>query len=289
MNTLEYVLDPALRGVFLPAFVAGLGLVVCTALLSPLVVLRRLAFVGQGVSHAALGGIGLAVLAGLSFSGTGLGSVGFYGVVLAFCVGASLLIARMSARREGGRSEEAATSIGIVLVAAMAVGVIALQLAHARGVRNLPAWESVLFGSIVSVGWVDAAVAWGLAFVVAGVLWWGRRSVVFWAFDEPAAAAFGVRGGLVRDVLFVLLAVTIVVAMKLVGVVLATALLVAPAAAALRLSARLGPVVVLSAAVSFVSLVGGLVLSIEMDLPPGACVVAGLVVAYGVARGVGRV
>src|SRR5262249_11061818 len=135
------------------------------------------------------------------------------------------------------------------------------------------AWESFLFGSIMNVETVEAVGAWGLAAVTLVTLWIGRRAMLFWAFDEPGAEAFGVRGSMWGLVLLVLLARATAAAMKLAGVVLVTAMLVLPGAIALRTSTRLWPVFGLSVAAAIVGLVGGIVMSFESDWPPGPCIV----------------
>jgi ABC-type Mn2+/Zn2+ transport system permease subunit len=164
------------------------------------------------------------------------------------------------------------------------MGAILIQIAMHQGARQMRGWESILFGDLFSVGHIDAILAWGVAGIVVGSIWATRRRMLFWAFDEAAAPAFGVPAAAMKYLLITLLAVAIVTAMKLAGVVLATALLVLPGAVALRLSDRYHRVVLLAAGAALVGVMGGLVLSFESDLPPGACIVAVLVVLFGAAR-----
>jgi len=104
-----------------------------------------------------------------------------------------------------------------------------------------------------------------------------RRPMLFWAFDESGAEAFGVPGARMRLALMILLTLSIVVSMRLAGVVLTTAILVLPAAAALRLSDRLVAVFTLSVALALLGVFGGLIVSFEAGLPAGACIVAALI------------
>jgi zinc transport system permease protein len=283
VNTIEYLSDPALRQIYLPGILTGLGIAVMCAMLSPLVVLKRLSFVGQGISHAAFGGIGVAALAAVWFGAAApalnLPQVQF-ALVLAFCLLSALLIGFLTDRG----SRQADTAIGIVLVGSMALGAILIQLAMERGLRQNRGWESILFGDVFSVGPADARLAWIVAVSIVLILWALRRRMLFWAFDEAAAPAFGVPAAAMKYVLITLLAVAIVTAMKLAGVVLATALLVLPAAAALRLSDRFATVVAISAAAALVGVIAGLTLSFEANLPPGACIVAVLVGVFAAAR-----
>lgn len=284
--------------------VTGLAIAMVCSVLSPVVVLRRLSFVGQGISHAAFGGIGVAALLVTLGAGTvrlwSASPVGQFAVVLLFCMACAVLIAWLTDRG----AAQADTAIGIVLVGSMTIGAILIQ--RASEIQATPAWrasaaawreanpgagltiqgwESILFGSIVAVDWRDAAIAGAVAAGILAVLWWSRRPMLFWAFDEPAAPAFGVRAAAMKYLLVVLLTLAIVTAMRLAGVVLATALLVLPGAAALRVSDRLGRVMLLSVGAGLLGVLGGLVLAFEADtMPPGACIVAVLVLVFGVAR-----
>ena len=266
-------------GLYGPGLLAGLAVVVMCGLLSVLVVVKRLGFVGQGVSHSAFGGIGVAaMLAAIGLMPAGeAGQAVQLGIVVLFCLGAAVGMGAVSSRREV--SED--TAIGLFLVGSMALGAVLVQVARGIAERGgaggggggVASWESILFGSILGAGRSDAWIAWGVALAVAGVLWWVRRPLAFWAFDEEASRAFGVRAGAMKFVLMMMLALAVVVAMKLAGVVLATALLVLPGATALRLSDRMKPVVLLSVACGVLGLLLGLGLSIEMDWQPGPSVV----------------
>jgi len=281
VNTWRYLTDPSLAGLYWPGIAAALALVLMCALLSVVVVLKRLAFIGQGISHAAFGGVGIAAIAGLAATGAApapMHGVPQFLIVLGFCVGAALLIGFLTDRG----AARADTVIGIVLVASMAIGAILI----ARSRNNL-SWESFLFGSLLSVNRADAVMGWALAALTLAGLWLMRRSLIFWAFDEPAAVAFGVRAAPVKMLLMLLLAGATVTAMKLAGVVLATALLVMPGAIALRLSVRLASVLLLSVAAAAAAILGGIVVSFEFDLPTGACIVCVMTVLYALAAGVG--
>src|SRR5205814_526571 len=111
-----------------------------------------------------------------------------------------------------------------------------------------------------------------------------RRPLIFWAFDEAAAPAFGVHAPRMKFLLIVLLTLAIVTTMKLAGVILATAVLVLPGNAALNLSDRMGTVLGLSVATGLVGVVAGLMLCFQTDLPPGPCIVTVLVLIFAAAR-----
>lgn len=292
-RTIEYLTDPMLRGVYLPGVATAFAVSIMCSLLSPLVVLKRLSFVGQGVSHAAFGGVGVAMVLSVIVAGFGggvsemlAGDLGMMVVVAAFCIASALIIAWLTDRSE----MRADTAIGIVLVASMAIGFLLLQQAGewrlARRLPPAPSLESVLFGSIFEVSTAAAALAWIISGGVAFTCWAVRRRLVFWAFDEASAEAFGVRTGRIKVLVMVLLALAIVMTMKLAGLILATALLVLPGAAAVHLSRRGGGVIAWSVGLCLISMVVGLVLAFELNLQPGPSVVVVLTVIFAAARGV---
>ena len=268
---------------FPEAIGAALAIALLCGALSALVVLRRLAFIGQGVSHAAFGAAGLAAALGLA--GAGAGAPAYYLVVGGFCVATALGIARVGRRRGAERGLPEDTVIGLFLVGSMAAGALLLRWAatNAPPGQPLPGVEAWLFGSILSVGRSDALVAWGVTLCVLAALWWWRRAILFWAFDEEGAAAFGVETDRVRALVLVLLAVAIVVSMRLAGVLLATALLVLPGATALRLGDRLGVVLALSVGAALAGMLGGLGLAFAADWPPGPSVVVAQIALFAAA------
>ena len=273
VRTLEYLTH--YPGLYAPAVVAGLAIAVMGGAASVLVVVRRLAMVGQGVSHAAFGAVGIAAALGLGGAGA-VGTVGQTAIVGVFCIAAALGMAWLSDRKGARFGLREDTVIAVFLVASMALGAVLLRWAAERGggsgsVRSVESW---LFGSIFEVGRADAVAACLVAAAVVGVLWVARRRLIFWVFDEGAAEAFGVDVVRTRAILLVVLAVAIVVAMKLAGVLLATSLLVLPGATALRLTDRLWTAQAISVCAGVVGVAGGLVLSFETDWLPGPSIVA---------------
>jgi len=214
------------------------------------------------VSHAAFGGIGVAAVLGLfSVGSMGGGTpLAALAVVGAFCIASALIIGALSQR--SGVSED--TAIGVLLVASMALGFLLLQVHRARPGSAPISVESVLFGDVATTGPSQAIAAWVVLGASVACMVLARRPLLFWAFDEPMAETLGVRVLLVKAMLMVLLAVSIVVTMQLAGVILATAMLVLPGAAALQLSKRLARVVVLSLVLSLGGVIAGLVLSFEV-------------------------
>lgn len=285
---------------FVPPLLAGMALVGACALLSVLVILKRLAFIGQGISHAGFGGVGLASFFAYGVSGSGAGA-GFDAlisnlIIFLFCLATGLGIAALSRRRW----VKIDTAIGILLVAAMALGILLEQLrwqlvgtAWYDGLiagRTLTSinWHAVLFGSILEVTatgmWWAIAVALAVVLVLALLF----KEIAFYSFDERVSQVFGVPSGLIHYLILLLMAVLIVFTMKLTGLILVNAFLVIPGATATLLSKRLRTVLVLAVLVGELGLVGGYFLCFALGgaLPVGPIVVLLLVFQFALAWGV---
>lgn len=286
VQMLEWLSDPLSRQLILPALAAGAAVVVMCSVLSVLVIVKRLAFVGQGVAHSAFGGVGIAALfaALTGASWAGQGSLFELAVVIAFCVLAALGMTGV-ADKKAVRED---TGIGLFLVGSMALGALLIEVARTLAARlghpvGSRSWESVLFGSILNANWSDAAAAGVIALLVLAVLILLRRPMLFYVSDESSARAFGVPTPMMRAVLMILLAVATVVAMRLTGVVLSSALLILPGAAALKLSARLGTVLLLALAAGLASLFIGLTISLQFNVQAGPCIVLTLTAMFAAA------
>jgi zinc transport system permease protein len=237
------------------ALIAGLIVGLGCAVLAFFVVLRRMAFVGVGISHAALGGVALGVLLGIDPLLAALG----FSVAVAWLIGAV-----------GGRgrlSEE--TAIGIFFPTAMALGV-ALMASTPDYRQSLLGY---LFGNILLVRDVDlvlAAVLVGTALVTTMLLF---KELLFISVDEETARAAGLPAERLRYLLLTLIAITIVSAIKVVGIVLVSAFLVIPAATAQLIAPSMRTMLALSVAFAVLAVVGGLWISWIADLPSGAAIV----------------
>ena len=228
--------------------------VVCGAL-GFFVVLRRLAFIGVGISHSAIGGVAIGVVAGVSPLLT----------AAVFAVAVALGIAAVG--RRGALSEDAV--IGVFFSGSMALGVALFSLQ--RGFQQ--DLFGYLFGDVLAITGPElATLAAGTAAVLVALAL-GFRSLFFMAFDEEIARAYGQPVGALNTGLLVLLAVTIVIGVRLVGAILVEALLVIPAASAALWTrgwrAQLALAIGLGAASGLV----GLAIAYRLDLAAGASVV----------------
>lgn len=279
-------LDVFREGANLYPLIAGIALAGACALVSVLIVLKRLAFIGQGISHAGFGGVGLA-----SFLAIG----GFYRdlTIFAFCLATGLIIAALSRSKRVHMD----TAIGVLLVAAMGFGFLLDQMrlfldagwytALVAGRPMTPtSWEAILFGSILFVGVKDMWIAIGLSIFVLVVLGALFKEVVFYAFDETASRVFGVPATMVHYCVMIVIAALIVVSMKLAGLILVNALLVIPGATAMILCRRMGAVLIVSLIVGEVGMIAGYLLSFQImggRLPTGPFIVLVLALQFGAA------
>jgi ABC-type Mn2+/Zn2+ transport system permease subunit len=237
------------------AVLTGVLLAIPCAMLAFFVVLRRMAFIGVGISHAALGGVALGVVLGLPP----------VGAAAVFSVGVAWVIGAISGR--GQISED--TSIGVFFPTAMALGVALMSYSQGYQ-RDLMGY---LFGNILSVRAVDLWVLGGLAATTLAFFALFFKEMLFWGVDEEGARAAGLPTSQLRYLLLTLLALTIVASMKVVGTVLISAFLVIPAATGQALASTMRGMLWVSVGSALASVVGGLWLSWLWSLPSGASIV----------------
>jgi ABC-type Mn2+/Zn2+ transport system permease subunit len=241
------------------ALVELLLLAVLAGTLGCWIVLRGLAFPAHGAAAAAFPGLVLAD--GLGFAAP----LGGFGAALLFALAVGQLALR------GGEGHDTLTAL--VLVAALALGIVlASDVFHSAA-----SVESLLFGSLLAIGPGDVRLAGAVALValLAGLLL-GPRWLAS-GFDPAAARALGVRSALPDALLLVLVALGAVAVLSAVGALLATALLVVPAATTRLLSDRIPRWQLVTVALAAVEGVVGLWLAVKLNAPPGAtiAVVAG--------------
>lgn len=248
------------------ALAAGIGLALAAGPFGCFVVWRRMAYFGDTLAHSALLGVVLGLLAGIEPS---LGILAL-AVVLAVILGLS----------QGQKRLASDTVLGIVSHGALASGLVALSLLESVRV-NLMGW---LMGDILAVGWGDVAVIWGggaVALLALARLW---PTLLAMSVDEDLAAAEGHNVARARLGLMLLVALVVAGAMKVVGVLLVTSLLIIPAAAARALSRTPEQMAGWASVVGVAAVVCGLGGSWRFDTPTGPSVVVAAVLLFGLAQ-----
>lgn len=252
------------------AVAGGLLVSLICGLLSVFIVLRRMAFVGAGISHAAFGGVSLGFLLQVDPFWSGL----VFAILVAF------LIEVVQTR---GRVEED-TAIGIFFAAAMAAGVLFLHFSRTYNADIF----GILFGNILAIGPQQLWQVAGVAAIVLIFLYLFYKELIFLSFDEEMAWVCGVPVQAVRYLFLAVLALVIIVAIYLVGIVLVSALLVIPAAVARNLTRHIHAMLLVSTLVSLAATLVGLHLSYQIDLPSGATIVVILAGLFFLATFYGR-
>ncbi|MCC7490893.1 MAG: metal ABC transporter permease [Fimbriimonadaceae bacterium] len=251
------------------ALLAGVLVAVLGGVVGFYVVLRRMAFVAVGISHAALGGVALGVLFGQSPIGWAI----VFSIVVAL---------GMAALGKQGMHED--TAMGIFFPAAMAFGVVVMSFSAAWQ-RDL---MSYLFGNILGVSGGDLYLLGAVTLIVCLVVGVFFKELLFVSFDEESAHASGVPVAPMRTILLVVTAVTVVVTIKVVGSVLVSAMLVVPAATMSQLTGRWQGMLLGSIGVGIVAVLGGFALSYQHNVATGPAAVLVATGLFAVASLLGR-
>ena len=266
------VSSPLMRNAFAVCVLVSL----CAALIGVVLVLKRFSFLGDGLSHFSFGVVALAAVLNIASNM----SMPFVMLGTAVCA-VFLLRVGEKARVKGD------AAVAVLSVSSLAVGYLLIRLFR----PSASITEHTLFGSteILTLGKEDVLLCAVLAtvLIVLFVLFYNRVFAV--TFDESFAAASGIRVNVIHTLIAVFAAIVIVMAMKLVGSLLISALVVFPALSAMRLCRSFGAVTVASGIIAVIGSSVGMILSILFPLPVGATIVVTDLVLYGISCFVGRV
>ncbi|HEX8044397.1 zinc ABC transporter permease subunit ZnuB [Rhizobium sp.] len=247
---------------FLRAVVAGVGLALTTGPLGCFIIWRRMAYFGDTISHSALLGVALSLLFQLNLT------------LSVFAVAALVSILLLFLQRRQALSADAL--LGILSHATLAIGLVIV--AFMSWVRiDLIAF---LFGDILAVSRADIAMIWGGGLFVLAAIAWLWRPLLASTVNPELAEAEGLRPERAKLFFMLLMAVVIAIAMKIVGILLITALLIIPAATARRFAATPEMMAVLASLVGAVAVVGGLFGSLRYDTPSGPSIVVAALILF---------
>jgi manganese/iron transport system permease protein/iron/zinc/copper transport system permease protein len=268
-DAIDWLREPFAFGFFRHGFaVAVVAGALCGAV-GVYVVLRRMSYIGHGLSHAIFGGAAASALVSFNF----YAGAGLWGLASALAIG------RVARRRVVG----ADAAIGVITTASFALG-IALLNRYGQVRRSL---DAALFGSILGVSAGDVWVVVAVTALVAAVLFVAYRPLLFVTFDPEVAAASGVRVQRVDALLMLVLAVAILVTMKVLGAVLVAAALVTPATVARMLTDSFGRMLWLSAVIGAACGAVGMLWSYHADVASGAAIVLTGGALFGVVFAIG--
>lgn len=244
------------------AVMGGLMLSAVCSMLSVYVVLKRMAFIGQGISHSAFGGVALGALL---FSASAHSTLLIQLTAFLFCLVVALGIAYTS--RRGGLGADSA--IGVFFAFSMALGIIFLK--QTSGYTQDA--NSLLFGSIIAISQMDFYVITGLSAAVILVLFFLRRQLLYYTFDEEMAAASGLHTNLLQMILLLSLSVMIIAGVRMIGVILISSFLILPGTTAWLVSRRFPFMMFMSIVCGICSTILGLAMAWQFDWPAGAAIV----------------
>lgn len=243
------------------ALIVGVLISLCCGILGVILVLKRYAMIGDGLSHVAFGATTIATIVGLAD--------------MYFMLPITVLVAILLIRMTNKGKVKNDSAIAMLSVGALALGYLLVNLFSSSA--NISGDVcSTLFGSysILTLSSLDVWLSVALAVVVLIYFIFFHNKIFAVTFDEDFAKATGTKTALYNDILAVIVGIVIVLAMKLVGSLLISALIVFPALSAIRLFKSYKMVIIFASIVSVINSVLGILLSMLMGTPVGATIVA---------------
>lgn len=237
------------------AFIAGLILALLLGYLGLFVALRRMAFFSDGLAHASMTGIAIGVITGI---------VPLYTAII-FSIFFAIAIFVMEKKSQLATD----TVIGILFTSGLALGV---TLMHLQGGYQ-PELSSFLFGNILSITALDLKIILSCAGIILSYFAFAHKKMFLLALNKEFAYLSGIRTDVQQLALYIFLSVSVVLGIKVVGVVLVSALLIIPVATAKLLSHSLNTLVLLTLLISISTVFAGIGTSYYANLPTGPTIV----------------
>ncbi|MGV8085168.1 MAG: metal ABC transporter permease [Candidatus Bilamarchaeum sp.] len=247
------------------AIIAGTLIGILCSVLGVFLVLRRLSLLGDGLSHAAFTGVAVGML------------LKVYPLFSAMIVTA---IASLGVRRLTSKLKIYGDS-AIAVVFSLGLGLAIVIIGAVKGFNA--DLLSYLFGSILTINNVDLLAVGVVSLIVLGFLYYKRRDAVFLTFNEDVAITSGVNVELFENIFSVATALVIVVAMRAVGILLVSSLIVIPALIAFQIANSFKRAIIIAALSSVFAIWLGISLAWYLDLPPGGLIAIILCVMFGLA------
>jgi ABC-type Mn2+/Zn2+ transport system permease subunit len=260
LNNLIYIfLQPFSYDFMLRGLAASVIVGVVCAVVGVYVVLRGMAFFGDALAHAVLPGVALGYLLGGGSRET----------LFWWALGAAVLVALAVGRVSKHAEIREDTAIGILFASMFALGIALISTVRSYTVDL----SHFLFGDVLGVSSRDLILTVVFGSVILLVIFFFYKEFLVLSFDPVLSATLRLPSSLLNNLLFVLMAITVSVAMQTVGVALMVAMLVTPAATASLLTRRLWQGMLVSAAIGAVSAVTGLYLSYYFNIVSGSAIV----------------
>lgn len=237
------------------ALLAGTLIAVLCSALGLFLVLRKMSLIADGLSHVSFGAVALGLF---------LGVYPLYVVIPVVVLSSHLILKLTEKAKMYGDA-----AIGIASAVGVACGVILASMSKGFNVDLF----SYLFGNILAISGTEVLICLVLSLVVFGLVVFFYHDLFAVTFDEEYATVTGINTGRVNSILAALTAVTVVLAIRVVGVMLVSALLILPAVSALQIARGFRRAMMLSAVIAVTSVLVGVSVSFFLDLPAGATIV----------------
>jgi zinc transport system permease protein len=237
------------------ALITAIVIAAACSLLGVFLVLRRYALIGDGIAHIAFGGVAAGMLFGIA---------PFIGALIFSLLGSIGILKIKDRAKVYGDS-----AIGIVSHAGLGIGVFILSAARGFNVDIL----GYLFGSILAIRLSEVYMSIALAAIVIAIIIAFYNDMFAVTFDEISAKTLGIRIGFLNTMLILLTALTIVSSMRVVGLLLASSLIILPASSALQLGTGFRNTLIASMAIGIMSVVGGMFIAYAFDFAVSGTIV----------------
>ncbi len=237
------------------ALFAGIFVAIACALLGVFLILRRDAMIGHGLAHVTFAGVALGLF------------LRIIPLAVALVIAVLAALGIMKLKEKAGIYGD--TAIAIFSSVGLALGILLATLAQSFNVDLF----SYLFGDILAIEASEVWLSIGLAAIVGFIVILNYHKFMYMTFDREAAKTSGIKVERLDVLLTILTAVTIVLGMKVVGILLVSALVVIPAAAGLQLASNFKQAIILSSVIAFVSVLLGLFLAFYLDFPASGTIV----------------
>lgn len=267
MNFIDLLSYPFFQNALIGSLLASIA----CGIVGTYVVVRRLVFISGGITHASLGGLGM----GFYFGWNPILSAMIFSVLSAF--GIEWLSTRQDVRED--------SAIGTFWSLGMAVGIIFIYLKPGFA----PNLNDYLFGNILTITHGDIRWLSILSIILIFVFYFFKREIIFTAFDPEFAKTKQLPVNLVKYVMMMFIAVTIVLSIRLVGIVLLMSLLTVPQMTANLFTSNFVKMIYLSVLIGFAGCLIGLFLSATLDVPSGVFIIFSQIVIFLLCRGLMKI
>ncbi|MFT6829414.1 MAG: ABC-type Mn2+/Zn2+ transport system permease subunit [Candidatus Paceibacteria bacterium] len=237
------------------AFIAGIVLAPLLAVLGSFVTLRKMSFFADGIAHASLLGVAISILAGIAPFGGALIIGVFFGILI-------FLLERYT-------TVASDAVIGIIFTTGLALGIVLISLAPGYQ----PDLISFLFGNILAITWSNVWMIVTLSIVILATIFLMFKKLTLTSLSPELAWASGVSTNYINLIFYILLSVAVVLGVKLLGIILVSALVITPSVTAKLVTGSFSSYVTWSVVFSLLAFIGGLFASYYLDLPSGASIV----------------